>query len=324
MKVHIQCCQFLPTLSSGQVLQSFANPLQRWGDNREADLSPTSPTNPPTNNRALSQPSGPTAQETSLLELRSREASLPHLYESLRGQQQLWLSSPKSGCLDVLQEEEERGAAAKCSDAAVLNAGSSCSSHPYAILEVKESIRCKFAGPDSATFTAMPSPLAASSLDNAADGSMVAAALSLTPNTLSLGLDLDPFSSHAATSQRRIQSKESAVTGFSYPGGTGVENHADPGQEKSVYDCLEQKAISKSQVQPAGTPIAKVEGTDSRLQSGVTGQSKGGRVDLPGDQESTVYDRLKPESVKTLERGKESSAASAFLQKKNDKGPQEK
>ena len=86
------------------------------------------------------------------------QASLPHYYESLRGQQ-AWLSSPRESSLDIL--EEERGAAAaKCNDNPL---NSVVSSHPYAILEA-DHVRVSFAGPETAD--SLPSLLAPSSLDN--------------------------------------------------------------------------------------------------------------------------------------------------------------
>lgn len=112
--------------------------------------------------------SNPTQNQLLFPETKTPEHSLPHLYESVRGQK-LWLTSPKGSDLNILEEKEERGAAA-----AHPHDNSAGNAHAYAILEPEEGVRCKFAD----TADSLPSLLAPSSLDHegSADESAVSSA----------------------------------------------------------------------------------------------------------------------------------------------------
>lgn len=206
------------------------------------------------------------------LPLSKREASLPHLYESLRGQQ-LWLSSPKSGCLDVLKEERE--AAANCNNP--LN--SIGNKHPYAILEAQEQVRCNFAD----TLDSIPSMLEPSSLEHVDDP----AVLNSKANVLSLPPKLEPFS--PPKSQNKKEKRPSRI-----------EKRLDaPSQEISTYDCLVEKTASSLKPLQQDEWPAEVESRDSQLQSEANTTTA---VLSKDDKDKEVatdlfshYDRLNPE-----------------------------
>ena len=169
--------------------------------------------------------------------LKQPEPSLPHLYESLRGQK-LWLSSPKGSELDAL--EEERGAAAaNCNDAAFNSVGNT---HAYAILEAQEEVRCESAGPDTAD--SLPSLLVPSSIDQegSADESAVssaAAVLNFETNALPLPPKLEPSSS-SSTEPRHGGRKKARKESF-------PQKFSDlPLVEKSTYDSLQPKSSASS------------------------------------------------------------------------------
>lgn len=236
------------------MFQSYSNPFLHC-DNTKVDF------NPQINTRDDDED----AQD---LPLRKREASLPHLYESLRGQQ-LWLSSPRSGCLDGLKEE--RGAAANCNNP--LN--SIGKKHPYAILEAQELVRCNFA-PD--TSDSIPSVLEPSSLEHIDEGPAV---LNSKANALSLGPKLEPFS------PPKSQNKKEKQPSRTEKHGKGLDA---PSQEKT--------ASSLKPLQQDERP-EEVKSRDPQLQSGADTTTA---VLSKGDKEKEVatdlfsqYDRLNPE-----------------------------
>lgn len=275
----------LYTLSSGH---SFTNPLQH-SDNSKAELDP------PLSRRQLQKSPQHALQEISLLDLRNREASLPHLYESLRGQQ-LWLSSPKGSCLKVL--EEERGAAANCNDLVLNSVGNT---HAYAILEANnESARCNFAGPD--TVDSLPSLIAPSSLDRGSMEESVAV-LNSEANPLPLGPKLEPFSPPKSQSDK--------LTGDDVARFQKLEDPVPSSQEKSVHESLKPKPATKSW--PLQLPVTEAL---NEVKSG--GSSSAATVSLKfsgnssKDEEVELesnHDRLYPESFAKLSHKEKPSDA---------------
>lgn len=241
------------------MFQSYSNPLHHC-DNSKVDFDSQ------TNTRS-------DVEDVQDLPLSKREASLPHLYESLKGQQ-LWLSSPNSGCLDVLKEE--RGAAANCNNP--LN--SIGNKHPYAILEAQELVRCNFAD----TLDSIPSMLEPSSLENIDEGPAV---LNSKANALSLPPKLEPFS------PPKSQNKKEKRPGRTEKHGKSLDA---PSQEISTYDCLVEKPASS--LQQDEWP-EEVESHDSQLQSEANTTTA---VLCKDDKDKEVatdlfsqYDRLNPE-----------------------------
>ena len=124
----------------------------------------------------------PQPKEGSNFDQKQPQESLPHYYESLRGQQ-VWLNSPCNS-LNMIVEEERGAAAAVAANFEDPTHGSlGGSRHPYAVLEVAaggQGVRCNFVGPETAD--SLPSLLAPSSLDN--DDSMEESTVSSTAAVL--------------------------------------------------------------------------------------------------------------------------------------------
>lgn len=257
------------------MFQSYSNPFLHC-DNSKVDF----------NSQINTRDDDEDAQD---LPLRKREASLPHLYESLRGQQ-LWLSSPRSarGCLDVLKEE--RGAAANCNNP--LN--SIGKKHPYAILEAQELVRCNFA-PD--TSDSIPSVLEPSSLEHIDGGPAV---LNSKANALSLGPKLEPFSPPKSRNKKEKQPSRTEKHG------KGLDA---PSQEISTYDCLVEKPASSLKPLQQDEWPEEVKSHDPQLQSGADTTAA---VLSKDDKEKEVatdlfsqYDRLNPEPEGKLQHEQE-------------------
>ena len=206
----------------------YKNPLPKDDNTSQTELKVNSPERMPTPPHSAPSPKKQQHRvDFPLIDLKYPEQSLPHYYESLRGNH-IWLGTPSTGgSLEVL--EEERGAAAaNCNDVALNSVGRS---HQYAVLEPEEDVRCQLAGLETAD--SLPSLLAPSSLDY--DGgdsaaSSTAAVLSVETNPLALPAKPDPFSSAEPRSKKK-----------------SLEDLAAPDPNVSVYDNLKpKKAVSES------------------------------------------------------------------------------
>ena len=213
---HSTLCQF----SSKQVLSSSkpATPLQNSCNTSKTDVDPPMLVSQSSREQFQQSSQSTASNHVTRMDLKP-EASLPHLYESLKGGQKLWLSSPRGSELDILEEEERGAAAAGCNDPTFNSIGNT---HAYAILEPEESVWCEFA----TTADSLPSLLAPSSLDHeySADESAVssaAAVLNFETNPLPL-----PPRHEATKGSESVKSKKSVQKEDSAP------------YETSMYDSL--------------------------------------------------------------------------------------
>ena len=189
---------------------------------------------------------------------KQNQASLPHFYESLRGGQQQWLSSPKSSCLDTL--EEERGAAANCNDSALNSVGQN---HPYAVLEAKASSFRYLEG--HCTADSLPSLLGPSSLDHG--GSMAESAVSSDGAVLNFETNPLPLPPKLETvSSSKSRRKKKAKCSPAYPEDVSVTSQ----QGQAEYDKLKPKpAASKPKPPPANETLDEAESDGSTLESSI-------------------------------------------------------
>ena len=248
-RVHIQC--FLSILySSEQVLQRYlyADSFPNSNRTSKTDLKFDIPNRIPSPTTPLSDQN---QQELPRVDLKRPQASLPHFYESLRGQH-AWLSSPSDGGSLEILGEERGAAAANCNDAALNSVGNK---HMYAILEDTEA-GCNFAGPEDKT-DSLPSLLAPSSPDHgdSVDESAVssaAAVLNFETGPQASLPKLEPFSpAKAATPTEKVE--QPFKVGFPQESTVSVLG-------KSTYDKLNPKtdtSVSKTleKVSSAGSPM---------------------------------------------------------------------
>jgi hypothetical protein len=253
--------------SSGQVLQKYhsTNPLPFCSNSTsKTDLAPGvfEPQNmlqqstrssatgmlESQNVREQLQQSSRPSKQNHLAELKQPEASLPHLYESLRGQK-LWLNSPRGSALDILEEEERGAAAAYSNDAGPNSIGNN---HPYAVLEPEEDFRCKFAGPETAD--SLPSLLAPSTPDH--DGSADESAISSAAAVLN-------FETNALPLPPKLESLSPPPTGPRFEGMGKSRKESFPDNvtnfSAQTYDSLQPKRGSLKLKSAAASDVTPEE-----------------------------------------------------------------
>jgi hypothetical protein len=172
----------------------------------------------------------PAQNQLSLPDTKNPEPSLPHLYESVRGQKR-WLTSSQGSDLNILEEDERGAAAANCNDTTAFNSTGINTPHAYAILEPDEGVRCE-------TADSLPSLLAPSSLDQ--DGSADESAVSSAAAVLNFETDAPPL-------PPKMDAEELRSTEDKKP--KKERNFANWPIEKSMYDSLEPRPGGSMQKQ---------------------------------------------------------------------------